>query len=188
MKRSVPLPSDTDGISPGTGRAAPRFPGADLYLAVIDRVNAATLYLLCLMLAAMSALGFAQVIARYLVGTPLTWSEEVLRFALIWLPFIGAGIAVRKGLLIAVEVVANALPAALARPVRYVVLSLSALFWLILVVQGVGILDMVQGMRAGATEVPMWIVYLVIPIGSALALLNTVAALIDPPETHIAGD
>ena len=29
---------------------------------------------------------------------------------------------------------------------------------------------------------PIWIIYSVIPFGASLALINTVAALVDPPE------
>lgn len=40
----------------------------------------------------------AQVIARYLFRSPITWSEEVARLSLIWLAFIAAGfMTARRG-------------------------------------------------------------------------------------------
>lgn len=166
-----------------TGRLRARFGFIDTVLAVVDGLNKGLLWVLCGLLAGMAALGFAQVIARYFLGAPLTWSEEILRFALISLPFLGVGIVMRKGQLIAVEFLVGVLPGGLAEALRIAVLALSGLFWLLLAVHGFAVLDVVHGMRTGATEMPIWIIYSVIPFGASLALVNTVAALVDPPET-----
>ena len=34
----------------------------------------------------------AGVFFRYVVGTPLIWSDELARFSLIWMVFLGAGV------------------------------------------------------------------------------------------------
>jgi TRAP-type C4-dicarboxylate transport system permease small subunit len=39
---------------------------------------------------ALFALVLAQVVSRYLFGKPLVWSEELARFSLIWLTFVGS--------------------------------------------------------------------------------------------------
>ena len=188
MSKSAPPRSEKSAADNWTGHLRARFRSIDSILASVDRLNKVLLWVLCGLLAGMATLGFAQVIARYFLGSPLTWSEEVVRFALIWLPFLGVGIVVRNGQLIAVEFVVNILPGGLAEALRISVLALSGVFWLLLAVYGFIVLEMVHGLRAGATEVPMWIVYSVIPFGASLALINTVAALLDPPETVLAED
>lgn len=45
----------------------------------------------------------AQVIARYVFGSPLSWSEEVARLAMIWLTFIAASFVAAKREHIAVD-------------------------------------------------------------------------------------
>jgi TRAP-type C4-dicarboxylate transport system permease small subunit len=45
----------------------------------------------------------AQVIARYVFGAPLSWSEEVARLAMIWLTFIAASFVAAKREHIAVD-------------------------------------------------------------------------------------
>lgn len=171
-----------------TGRFRARFPVVRSVLALIDNLNVGLMAILCLLLASMSTLAFAQVVARYFLGSPLTWSEELLRFALIWLPFLGAGIVVRKGQLIAVEFLVGLLPAKLVEVIRVAILLLAGLFWLVLAVYGFSVLGIVQGMRAGATEVPMWIIYSVIPLGSSMAVINTLAVIFDPPDGIIGED
>ena len=49
--------------------------------------------------------GAAQVIARYLFNAPLDWSEELLKFAHIWLVFMAIPIAYDRGSHICVDMV-----------------------------------------------------------------------------------
>lgn len=44
-----------------------------------------------------------QVFARYVFGSPISWSEEVARLGLIWLTFIAAGFVAARGQHIAVD-------------------------------------------------------------------------------------
>jgi TRAP-type transport system small permease protein len=44
-----------------------------------------------------------QVVMRYAFNSPLSWSEELARFAMIWMAFAAAALAFRKGLHIKLE-------------------------------------------------------------------------------------
>lgn len=154
-------------------------------IGAIDWFNEALLVVLAVTLGVLTALGFAQVVARYVLAQPLVWSEELIRYALIWSVFLGAGITVRKGLLPAVEIVSHLAPEAVRRVLGWVCILISAAFWLVLVVFGMEIVRNVEGMSSGAMELPMSIVYAAVPVGAALALLNTIVAAIDPPPPSL---
>ncbi|HEY0836844.1 MAG TPA: TRAP transporter small permease [Azospirillum sp.] len=174
--------------APVTGAAAvPAIPLSRRLIRPVDWLNEALLVALALALGALACLGFAQVVARYAFQQPLTWSEEVIRYALIWMVFLGIGVGVRKGMLASVEIVTQMAPAPLARVLAWVVLLVSAVFWLVLLVYGIAILENVEGMNSGALEMPMSAVYLAVPVGAALALLNTIVAAIDPPAPSLEG-
>lgn len=49
----------------------------------------------------------AQVVARYVFGTPFQWSEEVARLALIWLTYISAAFVMAEGRHIAVDMISS---------------------------------------------------------------------------------
>lgn len=51
----------------------------------------------------------AQVVARYIFGSPIAWSEELARFVLIWLGFMGAVFVMGEGGHITVDVVSRRL-------------------------------------------------------------------------------
>lgn len=53
--------------------------------------------ILFVLLSAMTVIVFAQVIFRYILNTPLYWSEEAARYIMIWIVFLGASIGIRKG-------------------------------------------------------------------------------------------
>lgn len=151
----------------------------------IDAVNESVLTILSSILGALACLGIAQVVARYIFKSPIAWSEEVIRFALIWCVFLGAGVVARKGMLIAVEVIYVALPPAAARLVAHFSLGICIIFWSVLVYFGWTVSGMVGSLMSGSLELPMRYVYLAIPVGAFFALVNTIIVAFDPPPTVI---
>lgn len=149
---------------------------------IVDWFNTALLLALSLGLGVLACLGLAQVVSRYVLGEPLVWSEEVIRYALIWTVFLGSGVAIKQGMLAAVEIVSQLAPAYLRKVLVGASILICCAFWAVLLVYGIFILDAVQGMSSGALEMPMPLVYLAIPVGAGIALINTLAVAIDPPE------
>ena len=85
--------------------AGERLPSSRLvrWLVTIERWSAAILLLT--ILGTMSA----QVVARYVLHAPISWSEEWARFALIWLAFLAAAFVMAEGQHIAVDLVSQRL-------------------------------------------------------------------------------
>jgi len=52
--------------------------------------------LLVALLSAMTLIVFAQVLFRYVLKSPLYWSEEAARYIMIWIVFLGASVGIRK--------------------------------------------------------------------------------------------
>ncbi len=131
------------------------------------------------LLLVMTVLIFWQVFARFVVGRPLYFSDEIARFAMIWLTFIGAGYAYRKGLMISVDIVLEFAGPRLARVMRVLVVLASALFAFILVKYGFEMVGRVANQTAPSTRVSMMWPYLAVPLGGIVILVNSVALLID---------
>lgn len=64
---------------------------------------------------ALAGIVFAQVVARYVLGNSIGWSEEVARALLVAVTFLGCAIAMRRNTHIAIEVVFAYLPASVGR-------------------------------------------------------------------------
>ena len=79
------------------------------------RIAAASVVVVCF--AYMTLAVLAQVFGRYLFNYSISWTEETAKFAQIWVVFIGAGIAMRRGWHVAVDVLPSKLPLGPARAV-----------------------------------------------------------------------
>jgi TRAP-type C4-dicarboxylate transport system permease small subunit len=56
--------------------------------------------------------GLFQVFARFVLKTPSDWTEVLTRFALIWMVYVGAAVALRNGAMVSVDLMHRKLPAA----------------------------------------------------------------------------
>lgn len=121
-----------------------------------------------------SAILFVNVVARYVFNTGLIWAEEFVRYEIVWLVFIGGGVAARKGIHIGVEAAVQLLPAAARRIAAVAVLALCVAFCVALVIYGGELVAQTRmfGQRTSAMQAPFWIAQLAIPAGAALMALR----------------
>jgi TRAP-type C4-dicarboxylate transport system permease small subunit len=148
----------------------------------IDGVNAAIRLLIAALLAGMSACALLQVIVRLVldsVGINLSvpWSEELSRYFMIWLIFLGAAYACRRGQLISLTIVVDNLPARLRHAANLATAIICIAFYAMLIQVGMA------AIRSGFIEMspvlqfPKAYVYAAMPIGGAIMILNTLAFL-----------
>ncbi|MFT6642156.1 MAG: C4-dicarboxylate transporter DctQ subunit, partial [Flavobacteriaceae bacterium] len=62
------------------------------------------------LLASASLILFANVVARYVFNWGVPWAEELVRYEIIWMVFIGGSVAVRKGIHIGIDILATVSP------------------------------------------------------------------------------
>ena len=82
---------------------------------------AANRWLLILLLLAMAIIIFSNVVLRYSTGDSIIWAEEVARHMMIWVAFLGAGLALRFGGHVAIDNLHRAVSTRMARVMRTVV-------------------------------------------------------------------
>lgn len=97
------------------------------------RLVAAQRWLVIALLVVILAAMGGQVIARYVFRSPLWWSEEVARLALVWLTFIAAGFVMARGEHIVVDLFG---PTALGKALRRLAASIVLVACLTLLLGG----------------------------------------------------
>ena len=125
-----------------------------------------------LALAAIFVIVFANVVGRYLFGVSFAWAEETARFLMIFGAFAGAGLALRSGRLVAIELLPDLLPSPLRLAVRWGIVALMAAFMAALVWFGWKFVQFGWPKETMATGISRGIPYLAIPVGAALFLMH----------------
>ena len=158
-------------------------------LRYIDLINKFVAIVLGIMLGIMSIVIVFQVLSRFSLGMPLPWSEELARYLMVYSVFLGAAIALRHQKLISVEVFSERLSWRKRRVLKTIVLLVSIIFFILLFIKGIEMMDRVSSQVSPALQIPMSIPYASVPIGAVMLTLNAIAAIIDmftngKEETH----
>jgi TRAP-type C4-dicarboxylate transport system permease small subunit len=147
--------------------------------ALSDLLNGVAEALVMALVAAITATMSWGVFSRFVLHTPLAWSEELSRYLFVWLSFLGASVAFRRGLHLGMEALVNRLPKELRRALR--VCGLLAVLGVlgVVCVTGAQLALFVMPQRSPAMGISMGGPYLAVPVGSALMVVHAVADLVE---------
>lgn len=140
-------------------------------------------YLSSVTLILFSVLVVAQVIMRYILGSPMTWSEEIARFALVWFVYTSASYAVRYQrhvkFNVLVKLVGKRVPIA-ERIIQIFVFIIWLAFLLIVLWLSIQMVinQYGTGQVSAAARIPMYLVYLGLPLGLALMSFRVIQHLV----------
>ena len=129
---------------------------------------AANRWVIFLMMAVMATLVFINVVTRYVFNFSIIWAEEVSQYLMIWIAYLGAGLALREGRHVALEMLHDRLPLALGRRVRVVVGGLVLAFLGAVTVLGFQFAVFVWNQETPVLNISLGIPSLAIPIGALL--------------------
>lgn len=122
----------------------------------------------------LAAIVFAQFFTRYVMNDSLAWTEEIARYGLMWVTFVGAAIVVRKNAHIAVEVLLHFVPKPVARAMLVLIDLVKLTFLGLLAWFGITITERMDMQRMTIIELPMSIVYGGIAVGCFMMLARQV--------------
>jgi C4-dicarboxylate transporter, DctQ subunit len=113
---------------------------------------------------------FINVITRYSFGYSIKWAEELTRYLLIWVTFIGSSVCVRKDKHVGIDVLLAKCPTGMRWILKLIIAIIGFLFSVILAFYGWNITYSVilSGQLSPAMMLPMYLVYISIPVGGIL--------------------
>ena len=123
---------------------------------------------LVFLLVAMTLTVFSQVIARYIFEAPLSWSEELARFILIWLSMLSAAYAFKTKSHFALTILVTKLPEKQQKVTSFCIHVTVAIFFIIICYYSVIFVHSVNGHVAPALQISMQIPYSSIVVASGL--------------------
>lgn len=154
-----------------------------------DGLNRVLGWIVGALLAASTAAVFVQVLIRFvlpllgiIVAAP--WTEEVARYLMMWVVFLGVAVLCRNFRLIAVEIVTLITPRPVGRGVKLAAIAICIGFFAVIVRIGFGWTAMSGIELSPVMRLPMNWVYVAMPIGACLAIFNLLVLV---AETLVGG-
>lgn len=116
-----------------------------------------------------------QVLMRYLFAAPNPWSEELSRFAFIWVSLLGASLAVEHRAHFGFDQVTKKLAPPARRAVERFAWAVVLAFALLLIGTGAALMDLTAGERSAALNLPIALVYAAAPVSGLLMAIHLLA-------------
>jgi TRAP-type C4-dicarboxylate transport system permease small subunit len=127
---------------------------------------------LFLLISIILILVFLQVIFRYIFSQSIVWSEEVSRYAFVWATFVGASLASRQALHVAVGIVVDHVPSMAKRYLSIIANILVLVFVCVATVVTGQVTLRALNQQTAVLQVPMAIPYAGMCLGCVLLVIQ----------------
>ncbi|GAC30288.1 TRAP transporter small permease [Brumicola pallidula] len=135
-------------------------------------------YLAGFLLALMVVMILAQVVFRYVLNDSLTWTEELSKFAMVWIACLVSPWAYREHLNVSIEMFHDALPVLPKRIAEIIITILIMLISAIFFVQSISFVAGGMTITAASVQVKLWFFYLCMPFAFGSLFLVGVERII----------
>jgi len=140
-------------------------------------INQGIEYLLFGLGFSMTLIVAVQVFFRYILNNSLFWSEELARFILVWLTFLGASSAYYRKVNPGVDFLYAKLPP-LLKKISLVLTHLASIaLFTVMIVYGCQFAWFVRLQISPALQLPKWIILSIIPISGLILMIHAATFL-----------
>lgn len=152
----------------------------------LDRVTTRIVTLAaCVALALAAALACYQIVMRYALGLPASWTEPVVQLSIVYMVYLGIAVTFRRGALVSIDLLQT-----WARGRWQVLLRWFILLAVLTLLGHMIWYGWAMALRAQTNTHPMlgismmW-TFLSIPVGAVFATIAVIAAHLDPPPNPL---
>lgn len=158
----------------------------ELYLSVEKWTTTFSMLVACLMLALAASLGMLQIFTRFVLETPVEWTEVIIRFSLIWMVFMGIPMAFRQGAMVSVDVLYRWSGPGMKKILDTAVALASLTLVAIILWWGWDYANRgkVQSM-IGLEGVSMFWAYMALPVGAVFSVISIIGNWLDPQRLEL---
>ena len=121
---------------------------------------------------------FLGVWSRYVMHATFQWYDEVARLCFVWMIFLGAAVAVRRGAHFRLHLLIDRFGPSARRRVDLVVLVVVIAFAAVLLAGGIAIAPLARRQVTDALEISMLWFYGALPVGGALMIVFALPQLV----------
>ncbi|HCS11190.1 MAG TPA: TRAP transporter small permease [Clostridiales bacterium] len=146
---------------------------------ILDNLEKFILVILALLFATMTIALFYQIIMRFVFQSANVWSEELTRFAFIWMSMLGVAVATRRSKNMDVDFIVNLMPKIMKLINSIFTKALIIGFLFVLIFYGIELVTITFKQLSPGMRLPMAYMYLSVPVGGILMLIFTIENIIN---------
>lgn len=135
-------------------------------------------------LAVAVAAGFWQVVTRFVFHDPATWSEALVRVALIWMCYVGLAGCFRTGALVSIDLAHRLSRGLVRRFLETLALASSLTLLAVMFWHGWAMAERVKFQNLAGLDVSIAWGYAAIPLGAAFCAISVLAHYFDPARLN----
>ncbi|MCD8349726.1 MAG: TRAP transporter small permease [Planctomycetaceae bacterium] len=160
------------------------------YWAKIDRCIETIQTCICLVLfTAILGLGSVQIFSRYVTSFSAPWTEELMRFCMIWLALVGSALTIRVDGHVAVDILLTFTKSGKRKAILFTVARLiCVVFLLVFFPFSIQLIIRSSVSRAASLPIPYAYVYTAVPVGIVMMLLSYISAIPKFAKQYLEGE
>lgn len=135
-------------------------------------VNRGIEFLLFALGLSMAVIVALQVFSRYVLNHSIFWSEELARYLLVWLTFLGSSTAYRRRVHPGIDLLYMRLSGGMRKIARVIVHLVSMALFGIMIYHGCMFAYFVRLQISPALYLPKWVIFSIIPVSGAVLMLH----------------
>lgn len=139
---------------------------------MIDILNGLVKWILIIDFAILTVVVFLQVLFRFVLNQPLAWTEEMARYLLVWLTFLGASYGVIIKAHPTISIVYDRLGNIGKKIIMILSLVLTLFFFYEIFMNSLEFIERSMYQKSPVLQVPMGAVYMAIPVASIHFVIN----------------
>ena len=145
-------------------------------------------WVLITLVVVMTVVVLLQVIYRYLLTQPLHWSEELARYLFVWISLLGAALSVQRRGHFGMDFFFRMFPDKGRRFLIFVIYLLVGAVILVLLSQGIFLVQKTAAQQSPAMEISMGWAYACLPVGALLMAIHLLVIIMkeamEEAKTH----
>lgn len=137
------------------------------------------------LLAIIVVLGLWQVVSRFVLAQPSSWTEEAMRRLLIWCVMLGIAVAFRRGALVSVDLALRTATGGLRTALRHLITGTALAYLAVLLWYGLDLTWRVRFQTFASTELSMAWAYAALPVGAVFCMVGVLGHHLDPVSEEL---
>ena len=120
---------------------------------------------------------FTGVVFRYVLLSPLAWTEEIARLCLVWMTFLGAYIAMRRDKHMYIQLFYDRFSLHWKKKIDIIGNAFLISFYILLIIYGNKYANAFMSDLSPYLEIPLGVSYMALPIAAFLLLIGTISRI-----------